>query len=139
MTPNQITIVESTLERARTDMVELAADFYRRLFEAEPHLRQLFTSDPAEQRRKFAEQLQSIGCAIRDCDSFTADAADLGRRHRDYGVRPRDYALAGHPLLEALAAALGPEWTDEVEMAWLRAYNLTVEAMMAGAADPPAM
>jgi hemoglobin-like flavoprotein len=135
MTPNQITIVESTLERARVDLAEIAADFYRRLFEAEPRVRDMFTSDPAEQRQKFADQLHAIGRAIRDCDTFTADAAELGLRHREYGVRPGDYALAGPPLLEALAATLGPEWTDEVETAWLRAYNLTVEAMMAGASE----
>ena len=136
MTPQQIAIVESTLEHARDDLAELAADFYDRLFAAEPQLRDLFTSDPAEQRRKFAEQLDAIACAIRDCDTFTANAAELGIRHRAYGVRPGDYMLAGPPLRGALASALGAQWTPEVEAAWLRAYNLIAEAMMAGASEP---
>ena len=132
MTPEQIAIVESTIRRARAELVGLAAEFYDRLFEAEPQLHDLFTTDPAEQRQKFADQLDAIARAIRDCDTFTADAAALGHRHRTYGVRARDYALAGPPLLEALASVLGQEWTSDVEVAWLRAYNLTVEAMMAG-------
>jgi hemoglobin-like flavoprotein len=137
MTPEQIAIVETTIMRARSGLVEIAADFYGRLFEAEPGLRGLFTSDPAEQCRKLAEQLDAIACGIRDCDGFVADATDLGIRHCFYGVEPRHYALAGPPLLASLAAALGPEWTDAVEAAWLLAYNLMVEAMMAGAADGP--
>ena len=100
-------------------------------------MRQLFTTEPDEQYRKFAGQLELIGCAIRDCDRFIEDAAALGVRHRTYGVRAHDYALAGPPLLDALAAALGPDWNPELEEAWLRAYNLTAEAMMAGAAERP--
>jgi hemoglobin-like flavoprotein len=134
MTPEQITLVESTIERAWDELTTLADDFYARLFEAEPRLCDLFTSDPAEQHRKFAEQLDAISCLMHDCDAFTANLGELGSRHDGYGVRPRDYALAGPPLLAALAAMLGDDWTSEVETAWLRAYNLTVEAMMAGAA-----
>jgi hemoglobin-like flavoprotein len=138
MTPDQITIVERTLERLHDRLQPLAQDFYARLFAAEPHLGELFTTEPDEQCRKFADQLELIGCAIRDCDRFIEDAAALGVRHRTYGVRAHDYALAGPPLLAALAAALGPDWNADVEEAWSRAYNLTVEAMMAGAsAHPP--
>jgi hemoglobin-like flavoprotein len=78
-----------------------------------------------------------IVCAIRNCDVFIYDAGALGARHRTYGVRPHDYALAGPPLLDALASMLGVDWTADVEEAWLRAYNLTAEAMMAGAAAHP--
>ena len=137
MTPEQITIVEWTLQEAVDDLDRLADDFYGRLFEAEPRLRELFTADLAQQRQMFADQLEAIVTVIRDCDTFTAAAAELGRRHRAYGVRPRDYALAGPALMAALAAELGTCWTDEVEAAWLRAYNLIAEAMMAGAAERP--
>jgi hemoglobin-like flavoprotein len=138
MTPEQIRIVERTLELVRDQLVTIADEFYERLFEAQPGLRSLFTSDPADQHRKFSEQLNAIGCAIRDHDMFTADAAALGLRHQTYGVRPGHYALAGPPLISALASALGERWTHEVETAWLRAYNLIVEMMMAGAAEHPA-
>src|SRR5262245_19735243 len=135
MTPDQITIVERTLEQLHDRLEPLARDFYARLFEAEPHTRELFTTAWDEQYRKFADQLELIGCAIRDCDRFIDDAGAVGVRHRTYGVQAHDYALAGPPLLEALASALGTEWRPVVEEAWLRAYNLTAEAMMAAAAE----
>ncbi len=138
MTPDQIAIVERTLEQLGDRLEPLARDFYARLFAAEPQTRELFTTAWDEQYRKFADQLELIGCAIRDCDRFLDDAGALGMRHRAYGVRAHDYALAGPPLLEALASALGVDWNADVEAAWRRAYNLTAEAMMAGAAteDP---
>jgi nitric oxide dioxygenase len=137
MTPEQIRIVEWTLELARDQLVTIADEFYDRLFEAQPQLRTLFTRDPHDQHRKFAEQLDAIGSAIRDHDVFAADAAALGQRHQTYGVRPGHYAVAGPPLISAMASALGERWTAEVETAWLRAYNLTVEMMMAAATEHP--
>ena len=121
MTPEQIAIVEATLEQARDDLEQLAEDFYRRLFEAEPVLRRLFTAEAAEQRRRFAEQLDAIVHMIRDGEEFLSCAEDLGRRHGAYGVRPRHYALARPALMAALAAALGRRWTEEAEAAWMRA------------------
>jgi hemoglobin-like flavoprotein len=101
VTPEQITLVESSIERIRSVRDELAADFYRRLFEAEPDVRDLFTTDLFEQQRIFVEHLDAVVHAIRDFDVFMAGAAQLGRRHRTYGVRPHDYVLAGPPLLAA--------------------------------------
>ena len=66
MTPEQITLVESSMEQARSGFGELAADFYRRLFGAEPQLRDLFPNDVAEQQRKFIEQLDALVNAIRE-------------------------------------------------------------------------
>ena len=45
----------------------------------------------------------------------------------------------GTALMASLAAALGAGWTAEVEEAWMLAYNLTAETMMAGAlkGSPP--
>ena len=39
----------------------------------------------------------------------------------------------GTALMASLAAALGAGWTADVEEAWMLAYNLTAETMMAGA------
>jgi len=41
----------------------------------------------------------------------------------------------GNALCAALAAAIGDEWSGEVEAAWRLAYNLTAETMMMGALD----
>ena len=133
MTPAQITLVEATL--ASLDIDDLTVDFYRRAFERTPALASMFTSDPVVQRARFAAELDEIVRSIRSLDTFAAEARSLGRRHRTYGVRAAHYRLMGDALLEALAAALGDGWTDDVEQAWTLAYNLTSETMMLGAMD----
>ena len=135
MTPEQIAAVEATLEDDRLDLDTVAADFYQRLFRADPAIAVLFTADPAEQRQKFADELAAIGRAIRRHPDFLAGAGALGARHRQYGVDAAAYRRAGPPLLDALAAALGDRWTPALADAWRLAYHLTVEAMTSGAAS----
>jgi len=135
VTPEQISLVEATLEDRTIDVDAVAADFYRRLFAADPAVGALFSADPDVQRQKFATELEVICRAIRRHPHFVAEAAALGARHRDYGVEAAHYRTAGPPLLDALAAALGDRWTPEVAEAWRLAYHLTVEAMSIGAAS----
>ena len=131
MTPDQIALVEDTV--LSIDLDRLAADFYDRAFATEPSLATMFASDPAVQRMRFAAELGAIVRSIRSLGTFRQSAADLGIRHRGYGVRAADYRLMGAVLLTSLREALGPAWTDEAAEAWALAYNLIAEAMLLGA------
>ena len=137
MTPRQIGLVTETLESLDLDVV--AADFYRRVFDTNPSLATMFTTDPLFQRARFATELAALVRSIQDLDRFCSSAEALGARHRGYGARAAHYQLMGTALTASLAAALGARWTADVEEAWMLAYNLTVETMMAGAlkASPP--
>jgi hemoglobin-like flavoprotein len=135
MTPEQIAVVERTVVAAEPILDAVAADFYRRLFAADPALEELFTTDPAVQRARFVAHLKDILLAIRDHERFLHEARALGLRHAGYRVRAVHYRLVGATLLAALADLLGSAWTPEVAEAWRLAYSLTAEVMMAGAAD----
>jgi nitric oxide dioxygenase len=138
VTPEQITLVERTLTELTGELDALAADFYRRLFAADPAVPALFSTEPAEQRAKFVAELDQVIRCIRDHPRFLSRAEHLGAEHEGYGVRPRHYRTAGVALLDALAAALGDRWTVEVAEAWARAYDLTTAAMLAGGGTLPA-
>jgi hemoglobin-like flavoprotein len=131
MTPEQIVLVEETV--AAVDMVDLAHDFYRRLFALDPTVAAMFTSDPDVQAARFGAELSEIVGSIRSLDSFDPRVQALGARHRDYGVRAAHYRLMGRALLAALAAARGPAWTPEAAEAWAVAYDLVAETMLQGA------
>jgi hemoglobin-like flavoprotein len=134
MTPEQIALVERTLPSGRV-LDRVVADFYERLFAADPSLRQMFNMRPAVLRAKFAAELHEILLAINAHEKFLTRASALGARHASYGVRASHYATVGAALLAAMAHGLGAEWTGEVEHAWRMAYRLTAEVMMAGAMD----
>jgi nitric oxide dioxygenase len=133
VTPEQINIVETTI--ASIDLIDLTADFYRRAFEGDPTLAEMFTTDPIVQRSRFAAELDVIVRSLRAYDAFAATTRALGARHHEYGVRAGHFRLMGAALMGALAAALGERWNDDVAEAWKLAYNLTAETMMAGAMD----
>jgi hemoglobin-like flavoprotein len=135
MTPEQFELVERSMRTV--DIDALAEDFYRRAFETQPELTAMFTTDPALQRARFGAELTVIVSSIRRFDDFADRTHALGHRHRGYGVRAAHYALMGNALLGALAAALGDAWTAGMEQAWRVAYNLTAEAMQAGADPSP--
>ena len=134
MTPEQITLVQSSFERLGPDLPALTARFYEELFERDPALRPLFTTDMAEQRVKFAQKLTEIVQSIPRLDQLLVHTRALGARHVGYGVRASDYQTVGDSLIAAIAAVLGDEFDAPMREAWVLAFNIVAETMLEGAA-----
>jgi hemoglobin-like flavoprotein len=135
MTPEQITLVQTSYQRLGSRQPEMAARFYIELFQRNPALRPLFTTDMAEQRVRFAVKLTELVDAIPRLDELLAHTRALGARHVGYGVRAADYETVGAALIAALAAVLGDSFDPETRQAWVVAYNLMAETMLDGAAS----
>ena len=63
----------------RVDLDQLTADFYRRAFAADPALSEMFTSDPAVQRARFAAELDEIVRSMRSMDAVRTRSAGTRR------------------------------------------------------------
>ena len=135
MTPEQITLVQSSFERAVPELPALATRFYQELFARDPALRPLFTTDMAVQKVRFADKLTELVRSIPHLDELLAHTSALGARHVGYGVRVADYQTVGEALLAALAAVLGDSFDAQTREAWYIAYNLMAETMLEGAAS----
>jgi hemoglobin-like flavoprotein len=135
MTPEQITLVQTSYQRVGPRLPDMAARFYQELFRRNPALRPLFTTDMAEQQVRFARKLTELVEAIPRLDELLAHTRALGARHVGYGVRAADYQTVGAALLDALAAVLGDGFDPETRQAWVLAYNLMAETMLDGAAS----
>ena len=134
MTPEQITLVQSSFERLGPELPAMATRFYQELVARDPALRPLFTTPLAEQEVKFAQKLTEIVHAMPRLNELLAHTRALGARHAGYGVRAADYQTLGHALLAALAAVLGDGFDASTREAWALAYNLVAETMLEGAA-----
>ena len=134
MTPEQITLVQSSFQRLGPQLPAMATRFYQELFARDPALRPLFTTPLAEQEVKFAQKLTEIVHAMPRLNELLAHTRALGARHAGYGVRAADYQTLGHALLAALAAVLGDGFDASTREAWALAYNLVAETMLEGAA-----
>jgi hemoglobin-like flavoprotein len=135
MTPEQITLVQSSFERLGPELPTLATRFYQELFGRDPALRALFTTDLALQKVRFAEKLSEIVRAMPRLEELLGHTRALGARHASYGVRALDYRTVGDALIAALAAVLGDSFDTPTREAWVIAYNLMAETMLDGAAS----
>jgi len=135
MTPEQITLVQTSYRAVGSRLPDLAARFYVELFRRDPALRPLFTTDLAEQQVRFARKLTELVEAIPRLDELLAHTRALGARHVGYGVRAADYQTVGAALFDALGAVLGDGFDPETQQAWALAYNLMAETMLDGAAS----
>lgn len=134
MTPEQVALVQASVEHVKPRMAALSHAFYQHLFAEQPALRSLFTTDPAIQERKFADELEAIITAIPDFSAFLTQAGTLGTAHVHYGVRAVHYGQVRQALLTTLDQAMGQHWTEELADAWTCAYDMVAEAMMMGSA-----
>jgi hemoglobin-like flavoprotein len=134
MTPEQLALVQSSFERVGPDLPAVATRFYQELFQRDPALRALFTTDMAEQKVKFAQKLTEIVWAMPRLSELLLHTRALGARHLGYGVRAADYPTVGASLIAALAAVLGDSFDAATCEAWTLAFNLVAETMLEGAA-----
>jgi len=79
----------------------------------------------------------TVGTAVsllRDLDTLVPVLQALGLKHGGLGVVAEHYDVVGEAVIESLAVALGPQFTEPVKNAWLKIFT-TVKTVMVGAAD----
>ncbi len=138
MTPDQITLVQTSFAKIRPMSDTAARAFYARLFARDPSVRNLFVADMHTQGRKLMEMLDIIVTGLPRLDILVPDLQDLGRRHANYGTQDEHYEAVRDALIEMLAQLLGAEFTPDAQIAWSEAYTLIAQVMQAAAAEQSA-
>jgi hemoglobin-like flavoprotein len=138
MDASQIALIARSFEHIAPAAEEVAAAFYRRLFELDPTLRPLFQHDIGLQGRKFMTMLVVVVRGLGALDRLLPDVENLGRRHVAYRVSGAHYQTVEVALLWAIQERLGDDWTPAVGEAWAAAYQLLADTMQRAARDVPA-
>jgi nitric oxide dioxygenase len=129
VTPEQIVLVREVVTGVGAHP-EFAERFYGRLFDVAPATRPMF-GDVEAQQGKLTAELVALLELIEDLPGLSARAAELGERHRGYGVRAPHYRVARQVMLDTLDEVLGAEFDAEHRAAWERATMLVTELMQA--------
>lgn len=133
MTPEQVELVQSTFQKV-LPITDVAAElFYQRLFEIDPNIRPMFKGDMKEQGKKLMTALATVVNGLKNPEKIIPIAQELGVRHLDYGVKDYHYTTVAHALIWTLEQGLEDEFTDEVRDAWIAAYTLLSDVMIAAA------
>jgi hemoglobin-like flavoprotein len=123
MTPEQITLVQTSFKKV-VPIAGTAADlFYSRLFEIAPPVRSLFPADLTEQKVKLMAMLGTAVTNLHQLDTILPALRALGERHKGYGVTADHYAPVGAALLWTLGKGLGSDFTPDTKEAWTAAYT----------------
>lgn len=131
----QIDLVQDSFAAVVPITDSTAAEFYRRLFELAPDTKSLFRGDMTQQGRKLFLTLATVVDALDRLDTIVPVARELAIRHVTYGAKERHYAAVGSALIETLRAGLGPAFDHDTEAAWLTAYTILSDTMLAAVRD----
>lgn len=129
MTPRQKELVQSSWAQVVPIADTAASLFYGRLFELDPSLKPLFTSDIKEQGRKLMTMITVAVKGLDDLNALVPAVQALGKRHTGYGVKDEHYATVATALLWTLEKGLGDAWNDEVKDAWVAVYTILADTM----------
>jgi hemoglobin-like flavoprotein len=130
-----VQLIRTSIAQIRPIAGLAGACFYERLFACDPSLRPLFQADLKLQGRKLMEMLRLIAVHLDRLDALVPVVAELGRRHRAYGVCDAHYEAVGQALLWTLEHLLGPGFTPELRQAWQEAYLILAHLMQAAAPE----
>lgn len=130
MTPEQISLVQSSWTKVAPIADQAADIFYGHLFENNPGVRQMFPEDMAKQKKALMGMLAVAVNGLTKLDTILPAVQELGVRHVAYGTKPEHYPAVATSLLYTLGAGLGEDFTPEVEEAWTVAYNTLAQVMI---------
>ena len=85
MTPEQITLVQTSWQKVVPIKDKAAELFYGKLFELDANLKPLFKGDMAEQGRKLMAMINTVVNKLNDLDDIVPAVQDLGKKHVGYG------------------------------------------------------
>ena len=133
MTPQEISLVQSSFAKVAPISAEAGRMFYGRLFNIAPEVRPLFRGDLDEQSRKLMQMLATVVGGLNDLDTIVPAAQVLAIRHVAYGVEAAQYEPVGEALIWTLSEGLGDAFDNETEAAWRTAYATLTGVMIEAA------
>lgn len=108
---------------------QVAEAFYKRLFEIAPDTKPLFKDiNMQDQGRKLMQTIATAVGALYTPDVFDETFEALGKRHVAYGVTEKQYQDVKLALLGAFKDCLTDDYTEAVNIAWGKVYDMMAES-----------
>jgi hemoglobin-like flavoprotein len=127
MNKQTIALLRTSFAEIARRRPDVAAVFYKRLFEVAPDLRPMYSPSLKEQQKK----LKASMAQLAQSEQLPDQLAWLGERHADDGLKPAHYKIAGDTLLWTFQHALQQNFTKPIRAAWAEAYNIVAKKMVA--------
>lgn len=129
MNLDAIAKISASLETVMLNVDKAADLFFGRLFTLDPAICALFPDDLQSHGRLFLQTLAQIVSRLDTPEKIIPIVKNLGRIHTRQGVQPHHYHTFGNAYLWMLAELLGPDFNDDLALAWEEAYHLLAGLM----------
>ena len=133
----EIEAVQASLERLRESYGDFTDEFYFRLFEAAPELRDMFPEDMTEQSRKLNSTLLLVISHLKNPEAVLKPVIALAKRHVDYGAAPEHYDLVRVTLFDTIVEMTPGGLSNSELEGWDKTLH-TVQDLMTEHAYPKA-
>ena len=127
LTTQDIKIVKSTIPLLAEGGTAVTQHFYQRMFAHNPELNDTFNLSNQHTGRQIEALFQAILAYASNIDNLSVLASMVERiaqKHTSFHIKPDDYNIVGHHLIETLRELLPEQFTAEVEQAWGNAYQV---------------
>jgi len=121
-----IAIVKSTAPVLEEHGEQITKVFYRRLFENNPELKDMFNmtnQKKGTQPKALANAIFKYACHIDKLELLGDAVASITEKHSSLSITPEMYPIVGKNLLDAIKEVLGDAATPDVIDAWAEAYG----------------
>jgi hemoglobin-like flavoprotein len=121
MTPEKKALVTATVGTLRAHGVVLTTHFYRRLFEHNPELKNVFNmgnQQTGKQQTALAMAVLAYAENIEDPSVLVSAVTKIGYKHVSLDIRPEHYAIVGRHLIASIGEVLGEAATPALLDAW---------------------
>jgi hemoglobin-like flavoprotein len=135
MTKEQIELVEGSWDFIILNTNEAGNIFYKKLFELDPSLRNLFNGEIEVQSRKLVSLITFVVHKLNNLNEVINDVVALGKRHAGYDVKATHYNTVGAALLWTLELALKDQWDEKMKAAWVEVYTVLSGTMIKAMAE----
>ena len=130
LTQEELALIRESLVALKPGYQTHSVTFYEKLFAQAPQLRSMFREDLAGQGMKFMTTLGVIVDKLHHESAVAEQYVGLGRKHASLGVEAAHFEPMREALLDTLRAAMGAEFTLEMEQAWRRGFDQVGANMM---------
>ena len=127
LSSQDIKIVQSTVPLIEGAGTVVTDHFYRRMFTHNPELKDIFNMSNQETGKQKVALFEAIVAYAKNLDNVAVlkhAVERIANKHTSFHIKPDDYKIVGHHLIETMRELLGGHFTDAVEQSWLKAYGV---------------
>lgn len=126
LTDHHISVIKSTIPLLESAGPALTAHFYKRLFQHNPELQNIFNMSNQRNGRQGVALFEAVAAYAKNIENLaalTGAVERIAQKHTSFNVQPEHYQVVGHHLIETLRELAGDAFTAEVEESWTAAYT----------------